>query len=167
MKEKINRFVGFFLVFLMATMLLAVLWQVFTRYLLNSPSSFTGELARFLLIWVGMLGAAYASGQQMHLAIDLLPSSLTGRKKRMLDIIIKSLILLFALVALVIGGTQLVYITWSLGQTSPTLQIPMAFVYLILPVSGLLIMYYKVLEIMNLEEEHPARAQIENINENN
>ncbi len=166
MKEKINQFVGFFLVFLMGTMLLAVLWQVFTRYLLNSASSFTGELARFLLIWVGMLGAAYASGQQLHLAIDLLPSRLTGRKKRTLDIIIKSLILLFALVALVIGGAQLVYVTYSLGQTSPTLQIPMAVVYLILPVSGLLIIYYKVMEFLHLDEEHPA-APTENINENN
>ncbi|WP_316931840.1 TRAP transporter small permease [Parabacteroides distasonis] len=49
-----------------------MLWQVLSRYILVSPSSVTDELAGYLLIWVGLLGAAYVSGKNEHLAIDLL-----------------------------------------------------------------------------------------------
>ncbi|HRS91659.1 MAG TPA: TRAP transporter small permease subunit, partial [Candidatus Marinimicrobia bacterium] len=58
-------------VVLMAISVFNVLWQVFTRFILHHPSSYTEELARYLLIWVGLLGAAYAAGNKMHLAIDL------------------------------------------------------------------------------------------------
>ncbi|HRD18591.1 MAG TPA: TRAP transporter small permease subunit, partial [Candidatus Marinimicrobia bacterium] len=58
-------------VVLMAISVFNVLWQVFTRFILRNPSSYTEELARYLLIWVGLLGAAYAAGNKMHLAIDL------------------------------------------------------------------------------------------------
>jgi hypothetical protein len=55
----------------MAVSVLNVLWQVFTRFVIRHPSSYTEELARYLLVWVGLLGAAYASGHKLHLAIDL------------------------------------------------------------------------------------------------
>jgi TRAP-type C4-dicarboxylate transport system permease small subunit len=122
-----------------------VLWQVFTRYVLANPSSFTEELARYLLIWIALLGAAYAAGRQMHLAIDLLPSALEGRARRRLGTLVNALILLFALAVFVVGGIRLVSLTLTLGQTSAALHIPLGYVYLALPVSGLLIMWYAVL----------------------
>ena len=57
------------LVFIMSLMVINVLWQVFSRYLLANPSSFTDELARYLMIWVGVLGAAYVAGKGNHVAI--------------------------------------------------------------------------------------------------
>lgn len=69
---KLNRVLELFLVILMSVLVIDVLWQVFSRYMLSSPSSFTDELAGFLLIWVGVLGAAYVSGRKEHLAIDIL-----------------------------------------------------------------------------------------------
>ena len=68
----IDKVIENFLVLITGILVLDVLWQVISRYLLKSPSSFTDELARFLLIWVGILGAAYATGKKMHLAIDVL-----------------------------------------------------------------------------------------------
>ena len=150
MRKKIDRFLGTALAFLMAIMTLDVLWQVLSRYLLQSPSSFTDELARFLLVWIGILGAAYVAGQDRHLAIDLLPSRLTGPRKKQLMVLIASLIVVFAFAVMVVGGSRLVYVTLYLGQKSSALQVPLGYVYLIIPVSGLLVMYYKLDSIRNM-----------------
>lgn len=132
------------LVFLMALMVINVLWQVASRYIFLSPSSFTDELARFLLIWVGLLGASYVTGQKLHLAIDLLPSKLEGQKEKNLNIIINILVSLFAFFVMVWGGINLVYITFVLEQPSAALGLPLAYVYTVIPLSGILMIYYSI-----------------------
>ena len=59
LRSKIDKILGSTLAFIMAVMVINVLWQVFTRFIIGTPSSFTDELARYLMIWVGVLGAAY------------------------------------------------------------------------------------------------------------
>ena len=130
------------LVALMSLMVANVLWQVASRFLLNNPSSFTEEVARYLLVWVGLLGGAYAVGKRIHLAIDLLPSKLEGRRKKILELFIELCIFVFAALVLLGGGAGLVWLTLDLGQTSAALQIPLGFVYLVLPLSGILMMFY-------------------------
>ena len=144
MKNVIDKFLGSFLVILMAVMTLDVLWGVFTRYFLQSQASWTEELARFLLIWIGILGAAFASGQRLHLAIDLLKPKLNEQGQIRLTRFISLLILFFSISVMVIGGSRLVYITQILQQKSAALQVPMAFIYLIVPISGLLIVFYQL-----------------------
>lgn len=148
LREKIDKHLGRALVIIMAVMVINVLWQVFTRFVLDDPSSFTDELARYLMIWLGVLGAAYISGRRMHVAIDLLPTKLNKEGQHRLKIIANTIIILFCLLALVIGGMRLVYITFILEQYSPALQIPLALVYLVIPISGILIIYYKVSDIL-------------------
>ena len=144
MRQKIDRFLGATVALLMGVMVINVLWQVASRYLLGSPSVFTDELANYLLIWVGLLGAAYASGKKMHLAIDLLPNKLEGARKRHLSLLITGFVILFAVTVMVIGGARLVYLTLLLEQLSPSLQIPLGYIYLVIPVSGLFIIYYSI-----------------------
>ncbi|RMG68431.1 MAG: TRAP transporter small permease [Bacteroidetes bacterium] len=136
----------------MVLMVVNVTWQVVSRYILGDSSSWTEELTRFLLIWVGLLGAAYAAGQRLHLAIDLLPRRLEGKSARRLDQVIQSCMALFALLAMVIGGSRLVYLTLTLKQTSAALGLPLWYVYLVLPLSGLLIIYYSLANML----ERPA-----------
>lgn len=147
MKQRVDNILGHILAFLMAVMTIDVLWQVCSRYILRSPSPYTDELARFLLIWIGILGAAYVAGQEKHLAIDLLPQKLEGRSKRRLHFFINLLIALFAIAVMVIGGTRLVFITFNLGQTSSALQVPLGYVYAVVPISGLLVVYYKLITL--------------------
>ncbi|MGI9174898.1 MAG: TRAP transporter small permease [Rhodothermales bacterium] len=148
-KTGVDRALGWTLVVLMGVSVVNVLWQVFTRFIVNNPSSFTDELARFLLIWIGLLGASYAVGMRLHLAIDLLPTKLTGRAAIGLNLFIEGIVFLFGLVVMVIGGTQLVGLTLLLGQTSAALQLPLGYVYLVLPLSGLVVMFYAGLFIMD------------------
>lgn len=149
MKKNLDRILGSILVFLLVLMVLAVIWQVVSRYIAKNPSSFTEELSRYLFIWIGILGAAYASGQQTHLAIDILPPKLSPPNRIKLRIFINILIILFSLTVLVIGGANLVYVNYLLGQFSAALNVPLAAVYLVLPISGILVIYYKVNEIIN------------------
>jgi TRAP-type C4-dicarboxylate transport system permease small subunit len=147
-KEKIDRTVAALLVILMGLMVVNVTWQVISRYVFQSPSSFTDELSRYMLVWLGMLGAAYVAGQDQHLAIDILPERLSGLKKIRLKIFINLIVLLFALAVMVLGGFNLVYITFILQQKSATLQLPLAYVYTIIPVSGILVIYYQAYAIL-------------------
>ncbi|MEP0369391.1 MAG: TRAP transporter small permease [Cyclobacteriaceae bacterium] len=152
MRNSIDKVLSWTLVVLMSVMVINVLWQVASRYLLGSPSLFTDELANFLLIWVGLFGAAYAAGQKAHLAIDILPNKLTGQKKHILNVIISVLSILFALTVMVIGGLRLVWLTLSLEQLSATLRVPLGYVYLAIPLSGLLIIYYTIVDFKPQEK---------------
>ncbi|MGJ8714601.1 MAG: TRAP transporter small permease [Maribacter stanieri] len=151
MRNKIDSILGKTLVLIMSIMVINVLWQVFTRYVTGNPSSFTDELARYLMIWIGVLGAAYVSGRNLHVAIDILPLRQNKKTQKRLKVIVTVLIILFVLFAFVIGGSRLVYISYVLGQQSPALQVPLALVYIIIPISGLLIMYYKIFDLKNIE----------------
>ncbi len=144
LKQIVDKALAWVVIVVMAVLVIDVLWQVFTRFVMRDPSSFTEELARYLMIWVGLLGASYAAGKRMHLAVDLLSTKLTGRRKLYLGLVIEGFTLLFALFALVIGGTRLVWTMLFLGQTSAALQIPLGYVYLAVPLSGLLIAFYAV-----------------------
>ena len=147
-REKIDAILGKVLIIIMGVMVINVLWQVFTRYIAGTPSSFTDELARYLMIWVGVLGAAYVSGRNMHVAIDVIPSKSSTKTQKKISSIVYILIILFALCAFVIGGIRLVYISYLLGQQSPALQIPLAVVYMVIPISGLLIIFYKISDLL-------------------
>lgn len=148
MREKINRILGHTLVFIMTLMVINVLWQVFSRYVLGTPSSFTDELARYLMIWIGVLGAAYVSGQNGHVAIDFFAKRTPKKNQKRLRQLVGTAIIFFCLTAMVIGGLRLVYITYILEQYSPALGLPLAAVYLVIPISGLLIIYYKTCDMI-------------------
>lgn len=149
-KIYLDKWIAHLLVIFMALMVLNVTWQVTSRYVFQDPSSFTDELSRYLLIWVGMLGSAYVAGKNEHLAIDILINKLKGNAQIKLLIGIQFVVLIFALAVMVLGGSNLVYITFILGQKSATLQIPLAFIYGIIPFSGLLIIYYQIVSVFQL-----------------
>ncbi len=147
-RKIVDRILANVLITIMGIMVLNVLWQVFSRYVLNSPSSFTDELARYLMIWVGVLGAAYVSGKNGHVAITVLPDRASEKTQKQLRQIVRGVVLLFCFFGLVVGGSKLVYITYLLEQYSPALRLPLALVYLVIPLSGLVIIYYKISDIL-------------------
>lgn len=143
MRKKIEKMLEWFLVFLMSVLVLDVVWQVFSRYVLNSPSSYTDELAGYLLIWVGVLGAAYVAANREHLAIDLLLQRSTPERKHKLEIVIGICIIIFSVAVLIIGGSWLAYTRFYLSVKSSALGLPLGVVYLVLPLSGVLITYFE------------------------
>ncbi|MDZ7268951.1 MAG: TRAP transporter small permease [candidate division KSB1 bacterium] len=142
LRSGVDQVLKWLVIVLMSAMVLNVSWQVFTRFVLRDPSSYTEELARYLLIWVGLLGAAYAASQKMHLAIDILTAHLHGKSRHCAEMFIYLCTFLFALTIMMIGGIRLVNLTLTLNQISAALQIKLAYVYLALPLSGIIIMFY-------------------------
>ncbi|HEY2451452.1 MAG TPA: TRAP transporter small permease [Scandinavium sp.] len=141
-KRAVDGTIATFSVIVMVALVICVVWQVLSRYVLSQPSTLTDELARFLMIWVGLLGAAYTVGAQRHLSIDLLAMSVGPRKQALLSVIINLFILLFAGGVIVSGGVKLIEKTLATSQVSAAMQIPMGYVYFILPLSGIIMMYY-------------------------
>lgn len=133
---------------LLSVMTLLVLYQVFTRYVLNNPAAFTEELVRYMLIWTGFIGAAYAFYTREHMALVLLPNKLSPAGKRILMICIDVLILVFALFVITIGGFKLVLSARKVY--SALLGIPRSVVYAMAPISGIFII---MAQIINLYED--------------
>jgi TRAP-type C4-dicarboxylate transport system permease small subunit len=133
---------------LMCGMVVAVTWQVLSRYLFVVPAAWTEELARFLLIWIGTLGAAYAYGNGSHLGLDLLPSRLKGANRTILIQLTHFVCMLFAATVLVVGGGSLVAMTWELKQYSAAIGLPIAYVYAVIPASGLLICLFSLVKVL-------------------
>lgn len=79
---------------IMGVMVIAVCWQVITRYILNNPSTVTEEALRYLLIWVTMVGGAYAYGRRKHLAITALSKRLSFKGQKILDIFVQAMVIL-------------------------------------------------------------------------
>lgn len=140
--QQLEKILGHLLVVLMIVIVLDVTWQVITRFILASPSSYTEELARFLLIWIGLLGAAYAYRKHSHLSLDLLLMASSRGRRIVLLRSIHFVSFVFAASAMVYGGIQLMSLTLSLQQTSAALGVPIGYVYSCIPISGVLICWF-------------------------
>ncbi|ELH7810179.1 TRAP transporter small permease [Vibrio harveyi] len=140
----INRGLAAFTISLSTFLVFCVVWQVLSRYVIGRPSTVTDELARYLFMWVALIGAAYTTGLKRHLAIDLLTMKLQGKRKLINEIVIQIAIALFSYVVLVHGGTQLAMKTLATGQLTPALGLEMGYIYFCLPISGALMIFYSV-----------------------
>jgi len=142
MIEGLDHFLKILLLCLATAMIATVTWQVLSRYILQNPSSITEEIARFQLIWLGLLGTAYAFRNHMHVKIDILSAGLSGNVKQCSELFSMLACMVFALVVLLYGGIKLVIMTYELDQRSAALGILMAYVYSAVPICGSLICIY-------------------------
>ena len=97
--KKFNFFLDTVMRFIMAAAMFALLaggtWQIFTRWILKNPSTFTDEFLRYVLIWASMLGSAYCFYKDEHLALDLVKDRVKGSVRPVLMIFIEAAILFF------------------------------------------------------------------------
>jgi len=138
-RECLVKLLEWILILLVAGLVLDVLWQVFSRFVLNDPSSWTDELATLLIIWVAMIGASVAFIRNNHLGVDYFVGKLKPRPRLISEILVQGLICLFAVTVLLLGGAKLVTLTLLTEQVSPALLVKMGHVYMALPLSGLVI----------------------------
>lgn len=147
-KKVLSKLLAGLATILLSLMTLLVLYQVFTRYVLDSPAAFTEELVRYSLIWTGFIGAAYAFLTREHMCLVLLRDKLNPAGKKVLMIFVDTLILVFAIFVITIGGFKL---AMSARQVySALLGIPRSLVYAMAPISGVFII---VAQIINLYED--------------
>ncbi len=134
------------LILAVLVLVLDVLWGVFTRYTMGEQAKWSEELARFLLIWVALLGGAAAFGEKAHLGVDYFVGLLHPRSQKMLTVFGQVLILFFAITIFIYGGSRVVID--NLGQRTPALLWRMGHVYLALPIAGVFITFFTIEQLL-------------------
>lgn len=150
MINSINRLLGKVILFLSSAMfgvmVLVAVWQVVSRYILHSPSTFSDEFLRYSLIWVTMIGGAYAFHLKKHIAINMFVERFSAPIQKRIRQAALVFLLLFSLIVMLYGGIQLVSLTMT--QQTVSLGISMGYVYLALPISGALIIWFTLIELI-------------------
>ncbi len=122
---------------LMAVLVVVVVASVIFRYVLLAPLSWSEEVGRYLMIWVGFLAASIAIQQGMHVGIDFLISWVRPEVAAWLRRVARGLTAVFLLIVTVYGFVLVVNL-WD--QWSPVLQFRMTWPYLAIPVGCLLML---------------------------
>jgi len=134
---------------LMSMMVLVACWQVVSRYVFNSPSTFSEELLRFSLVWLSVIGLAYVAGKSEHISLTLFLNKYPRKIKGYWNIVIQAIFILFSIYIMVIGGWKVS--NNAMMQMSPVLQISMGKVYYALPISGVISIIYCSMNIVDLQ----------------
>lgn len=136
--RRLEQFCGYVAGTLIVVISLLALWQVFSRYILNSPSTGTEESLRYLMIWMGFFGSAYCFGKNKHLSLTLIENKVSERIRFSMNILQNIIVNVTIFLALIYGGFNLVIS--SIDQKSSTLNWSMSLIYLIMPLSGIFIL---------------------------
>jgi TRAP-type C4-dicarboxylate transport system permease small subunit len=143
-RKGLDRALEVLVIVVMAVLVLDVSWQVFTRFILRDPSTWTDELATFLLIWVSLLGAAVALKRKAHLGMDYFVGRLAPRNRLRVQVFAFFCTGAFSLLVMIVGGATLVARKLQLQETSPALGLDLGYVYLALPISGFFLTIYSI-----------------------
>lgn len=131
-------------------------YQIITRFVFNSPSTVSEELLTYSFTWMALLASAYVFGKRDHMRMGFVADKLTGTARKILEILIEILLMVFIGSVLIYGGSSIMKLTMI--QKTASLGIPMGVIYTILPVTGVIIFIYGILNIIDLcvgrEHEH-------------
>lgn len=129
-------------------MVVLTCWQVFTRYILQNPSSWSEELVSYLFAWASLFGAALVTGERGHMNIPILVDKMNRNIQKALAVFSEIIAGVFAVVILIFGGTQI--FSLAMGQMTSSLGVAVGVFYIMLPVCGVLNICYVVLNIIDI-----------------
>lgn len=141
-KKGLVRVLEFGLIFAVALLVFDVVWGVFTRYVMGEQANWTEELARFLLVWVSLLGGALAFGTKGHLGVDYFVGKLHPDARKLMAVMSHGMVLFFAAAIFLYGGGRVVLDALTMEQMTPALGWKMGHVYLVLPIAGIFMVLF-------------------------
>lgn len=147
-KLLLDRLLTWVCVVLFAVLVVDVTWQVFTRQVLDQPSTWSEELAKYLFIWLGLFASALVFGERGHIAVDFAVKKLPAKAQLVVAVLVQLAILVFTALVLVWGGLQVVELAWDQNLTG--LPVNVGPLYLALPISGVLIALYTVYHLVRI-----------------
>ncbi len=133
---------------LFALMVVVGSYQIITRFVFNNPSTISEELLTYSFAWMAMFSSVYVFGKRDHMKMGFLADMLPAGSKRILDIAIEILIVLFAAAVLIYGGVTIMNLTMT--QKTASLGVSMGMIYMVMPISGILIAVYGLLNIADM-----------------
>lgn len=123
-------------------------YQIVTRYFFGAPSTISEELLTYSFTWMALLASAYVFGKRDHMRMGFLADKVTGKARVALEVAIELLIIAFAVIVLIFGGISIMNLTMT--QVTASLGIQMGIVYTVVPLTGVLIVMYGVMNIVDL-----------------
>ena len=144
----IMRVLGIVITCLFALMTVIGTYQIVTRYFFNRPSTVSEELLTYSFTWMSLLASAYVFGKRDHMRMGFLADKFTGPGRRYLEAAIDLLTFAFAGVVMVYGGISITKLTMI--QTTASLRVPMGYIYVIVPVTGVLIMLFSLMNAADM-----------------
>jgi TRAP-type C4-dicarboxylate transport system permease small subunit len=144
LKKGMTTVLNLVLIVAVALLVFDVIWGVFSRYVLGEQTKWTEELARFLLVWVSLLGGAVAFGTKGHLGVDYFMGKFDPEARKFMAVFTHLVVLFFAISIFVYGGSRVVSDALTMEQTTPALGWKMGYVYLALPISGVFMVLYTI-----------------------
>lgn len=143
-----NRVLQIVCIFIFVFIVVVGTYQIVTRYVFNAPSTTSEELLTYSFTWLALLSAALVFGKREHMAMTFLFDKLTYNTRKILSIVNELLVLIFAAIVLIYGGISITRLTST--QMTASLGIPMSYVYVVVPLSGFIIAFYSIVNIIRL-----------------
>ena len=160
LNERLAAVLRWVLIGVFVVLVAVVTWGVASRYLLGDQASWTEELARLLMVWLALLGAALVCREDRHLGMDVVVRSWTEDAQRIARLFVTLLVLGFAAFVMAWGGWQLVSQRFASGQTLPALGVSRGWFYLALPFSGVLTVLFMLETLLTrLRESIPNAGE--------
>ena len=131
---------------LFVVLVLVVIWQVFTRQVLQSPSGWTTTVSQYLFIWLVLFSVAMVFGERGHVAVDFFARLMPRPAQSVTSVLVELSVLAFALLGLVWGGIRGMSI--SFDQAIPGLPVTVGQMYLALPIAGVLIALFALEDLV-------------------
>lgn len=147
-KQTLNKVLGIICIVLFMFMTCLGTYQIITRYVFNAPSTISEELLTFTFTWMALLAATLVFGKREHMRMSFFADKFKGKSSIILSIISEVLVLGFAGLVMVFGGIAITQLT--ITQVTASLGVPMAYVYVIVPICGVLTVIYSIINIMEL-----------------
>lgn len=152
----INLIIMYILFVLLIVLTIATFTQVLFRFVLQQPLAWTEELARYCLVWITFLGAAFAMGKKAHVGLEFFKAKLPKLGQDIIAILVLLLNITFFMIILVQGYELM---NRSMSQLSPVLRLPMGVVYSVMPISAILLIINTI--SITIQEIKGERGELE------
>ena len=123
-------------------------WQVFTRYVLNNPSTWSEELVGYLFAWASLFGASLITGERGHMNIPVVVDLMPAGAQKFFAIFGEIIAMSFSAVILILGGYQITQL--AMGQMTSSLGVAVGIFYIAMPVCGVINILYTALNIYDI-----------------
>ena len=147
-RKAMNTVVSTICIILFAVMVVVGTYQIITRFVFNNPSTISEELLTYTFAWMAIFSSAYVFGKRDHMRMTFIADKLPKEQRKILEIIIELLIIAFAVIVLVYGGFTIMGLTMT--QKTASLGVMMGVIYAVVPICGILIAIYGVLNVIDL-----------------
>ena len=147
-RKAMNTVVSTICIVLFAVMVVVGTYQIITRFVFNNPSTISEELLTYTFAWMAIFSSAYVFGKRDHMRMTFVADKLPKEQRKILEIVIELLIIAFAVIVLIYGGFTIMGLTMT--QKTASLGVMMGVIYAVVPICGILIAIYGVLNVIDL-----------------